>query len=127
LSQTRESGDRRASGRARSGSPEAIIAALRARIREVEREAAARELRRLPSVRRAAVLARELGLAMHLAAKDGQRALRHACADAYRPLARVLERQGIPFARFKLPRGRRPAEDGGITRPSRRSRPDSRR
>jgi hypothetical protein len=46
--------------------------------------------------------------ALEVAAEEGNNALRHALADARKPLAEFLEGQGLKLPKARVPRGRKP-------------------
>ena len=89
-------------------SPEEMIADLEAKIREVKQRAQAKELKQSPSMKAAMSTVRSLDKALDAAAEDGNNALRHALADARKPLAEFLEGQGLKLPKARAPRGRKP-------------------
>ena len=89
-------------------SPEEMIADLEAKIREVKNRAQAKELKQSPSVKEAMKVVRGVDKALKVAAEEGNNALRHALADARKPLAEFLEGQGLKLPKARVPRGRKP-------------------
>jgi len=89
-------------------SPEEMIADLEAKIREVKNRAQAKELKQSPSVKEAMKVVRGVDKALEVAAEEGNNALRHALADARKPLAEFLEGQGLKLPKARMPRGRKP-------------------
>ena len=89
-------------------SPEEMIADLEAKIREVKNRAQAKELKQSPSVKEAMKVIRGVDKALEVAAEEGNNAIRHALADARKPLAEFLEGQGLKLPKARVPRGRRP-------------------
>jgi hypothetical protein len=89
-------------------SPEEMIADLEAKIREVKNRAQAKELKQSPSVKEAMKVVRGVDKALEVAAEEGNNALRHALADARKPLAEFLEGQGLKLPKARVPRGRKP-------------------
>jgi hypothetical protein len=89
-------------------SPEEMIADLEAKIREVKNRAQAKELKQSPSVKEAMKVIRGVDKALEVAAEEGNNALRHALADARKPLAEFLEGQGLKLPKARVPRGRKP-------------------
>ncbi|MBL6720938.1 MAG: hypothetical protein ISQ08_05950 [Planctomycetes bacterium] len=85
-----------------------MIADLEAKIREVKNRAQAKELKQSPSVKEAMKVVRGVDKALEVAAEDGNNALRHALADARKPLAEFLEGQGLKLPKARVPRGRKP-------------------
>lgn len=89
-------------------SPEEMIADLEAKIREVKARAAAKELKASPSAKAARAAVKAIDKALDIAAEEGENHLRHALADARKPLAAHLEQQGIKLPKARVPRGRKP-------------------
>jgi len=89
-------------------SPEEMIADLEAKIREVKQRAQAKELKQSPSMKAAMSTVRSLDKSLEAAAEDGNNALRHALADARKPLVEFLEGQGLKLPKARVPRGRKP-------------------
>jgi hypothetical protein len=85
-----------------------MIADLEAKIREVKNRAQAKELKQSPSVKEAMKVIRGVDKALEVAAEEGNNALRHALADARKPLAEFLEGQGLKLPKARVPRGRKP-------------------
>lgn len=85
-----------------------MIADLEAKIREVKNRAQAKELKQSPSVKEAMKVVRGVDKALEVAAEEGNNALRHALADARKPLAEFLEGQGLKLPKARVPRGRKP-------------------
>lgn len=89
-------------------SPEEIIADLQRKIREVKERAAARELKRSDAVKAALAAVRAIDKGLEAAEAEDEKLLRHALADARRPLADHLGERGVKLPKPRLPRGRRP-------------------
>ena len=98
-------------------SPEEMIADLEAKIREVKQRAQAKELKQSPSMKAAMSTVRSLDKSLEAAAEDGNNALRHALADARKPLAEFLEGQGLKLPKARVPRGRVPPPSDPRRRP----------
>ena len=71
-------------------SPEELIADLQKQIEEVKARAASREVTRSASVKMTIGVVRSLDKALELAKEEDQTVLRHALADARKPLAGFL-------------------------------------
>ena len=78
-------------------SPEEMIADLEAKIREVKNRAQAKELKQSPSVKEAMKVIRGVDKALEVAAEEGNNAIRHALADARKPLAKQPSRNTSPM------------------------------
>ncbi len=57
-------------------------------------------------MKRTLTIVRSLNKALDEAAREKNTGLRHALADAHRPLAAVLESQGVKTPKARMPRGR---------------------
>ncbi len=104
---TKRAGESEAAGRARR-TPEQMISDLKQRIKEVEQKAAAKELKKSDSVRRTLSIVRGISKALDEATAEGNNTLRHALADAHKPLAQYLDTRGVKVPKPRLPRGRKP-------------------
>ena len=88
--------------------PEQIIEDLQRQIREVKDRAAARELKKSPAINASLAAVKALDKALDLAADEENGALRHALADARKPLGEHLMELGMKLPKPRLPKGRRP-------------------
>ena len=106
---------KKAGGRRRRRSPEQMIADLQRKIAEVERRKQARDMKQSPAVKKTLSAVRSIDQALDLAADDPTQdsVLRHALADARRPLATYFEDRGLKLPRARTPRGRRPKGGAG--------------
>lgn len=104
-------GKKKSSSRRKRRSPEEIIADLQEEIRRVRDRQVARELKKSPSHKLSMAAIRSIDRALESAGQEGNTSLRHALADARKPLAAYLEKQGVRLPRARLPRGRRPKDD----------------
>lgn len=89
-------------------SPDEIIADLKERIKEVERRASAEELKRSPAIKQALGVVRSIDKALDTAAEEGPGRLRHALADARKPLVEYFAAEGVKLPKARIPRGRKP-------------------
>jgi hypothetical protein len=89
-------------------SPEEMIADLQKQIEDVRQRAQAKELKQSPAMKRTITIMRSMNKAMDEAASEKNGGLRHALADAHKPLAAFLESQGMRPPKPRMPRGRRP-------------------
>lgn len=96
------------SARRKRRTPEERIADLQKEIEQVKARAAARASKQSPSVRMAVTIVRNLDKALELAKEEDQGVLRHALADARKPLAAFLTSKGIQLPKARGPRGRKP-------------------
>lgn len=97
-----------AGARRKRRSPEELIADLQRKIDEVQRRKAAREMKQSPAVKHGLGAVRAIDAALDLAAEEQNSHLRHALADARRPLVSFFENQGLKLPKARTPRGRRP-------------------
>lgn len=88
---------------------EQIIADLQAEIARVQAKAQAKQLKQSPAGKAAVVALRAIDKGLDSAAQENNSLLRHALADARKPLAAYLESQGMDLPKPRMPRGRRPA------------------
>ena len=103
MAKKKASGDRRT-----RRSPEQMIKDLQQQIEEVRSRATAKELKQSPSMKRTITIVRSLNKALEEASQEKNTSLRHALADAHKPLAVFLESQGVRTPKPRMPRGRRP-------------------
>ncbi|MEW6072644.1 MAG: hypothetical protein AB1726_08650 [Planctomycetota bacterium] len=89
-------------------SPEEIINDLQEEIRRVRARQTARELKRSPAHKAAIATIRAIDKALAFAAGENETALRHALADARKPLGAYLEEKGVRLPKANLPKGPRP-------------------
>ena len=90
--------------------PEEMIADLQKQIEEVKARAAARDMTRSPAVKMTLTVVKNLDKALELADEESESVLRHALADARKPLASFLGSKGIKLPKARVPRGRKPKE-----------------
>lgn len=102
----KESGERR-----RRRSDEELIADLQEKIRQVKTRAATREMKKSPAMKLAISALKSIDKGLEVAAEENQSHLRHALADARKPLAEYLATTGFAIPKANLPRGRRPKLD----------------
>ena len=102
------------SSRRKRRTPEEMIADLQLQIEEVKQRAAAREMTQSASVKMTVGIVRQLDKALDLALEEDQTVLRHALADARKPLASFLSAKGIKLPKARVPRGRKPKEYNDI-------------
>jgi len=89
-------------------SDEEIIQDLQSRIREVKERQSAKDMQKSPTMKASIAALRAVDRALEVAANHGETGLRHALADARKPLVEFLQRAGLRTPRANLPRGRRP-------------------
>ena len=94
--------------RRRRRGPEEMIADLQRQIEELKARAVARSLKTSAAVKHTMVAVRNIDKGLEEAAQEDNGALRHALADARRPLAEYLTSQGVRLPKARLPRGRKP-------------------
>ena len=94
--------------RRRRRSDEELIADLQDKIREVRTRAATREMKKSPAMKAAIAALKAIDKGLEAAATENQSRLRHALADARKPLVEHLQSTGFAIPRANLPRGRRP-------------------
>jgi len=92
-------------------SDEELIADLKDRIKELKDRQGSRELKKSAAYKASHSAVKYIDKALTAAAEEGQSALRHALADARRPIAAHLETQGMKLPKANLPRGRRPKDE----------------
>lgn len=108
------SNDNTSSSRRKRRSPEEMIADLQLQIEEVKQRATARQMTQSTSVKMTVTIVRQLDKALDLALEEDQTVLRHALADARKPLASFLSAKGIKLPKARVPRGRKPKEYNDI-------------
>ncbi|MEZ6005455.1 MAG: hypothetical protein R3F33_14870 [Planctomycetota bacterium] len=89
-------------------SPEEMIADLKQKIEEVERRAAAKQLKESNAIKHTLSAVRQIDKALEEAQEEGETLLRHALAEARGPLSEFLEGRGVKLPKARLPRGRKP-------------------
>ena len=89
---------------------EELIADLKDRIKELKDRQESRELKKSAAIKASVSAVKNIDKALDAAAEEGQSALRHALADARKPIAAFLEDMGMKLPKANLPRGRRPKE-----------------
>ena len=97
-----------AAKRRKRRSAEEMIADLHRQIEEVKARAVARSLKTSAAVKHTMVAVRNIDKGLEEAAQEDNSALRHALADARKPLANYLTGQGVRLPKARLPRGRKP-------------------
>jgi len=93
-------------------SSEQMIADLQARIQVIKSRASASELKKSPSVRATLTIVRQLDKTLDMANDEGNQ-VRHALAQARKPIADYLYAQGVRLPKPRLPRGRKPKSIAG--------------
>jgi hypothetical protein len=91
---------------------EQMIADLQARIQLIKSRASASELKKSPSVRATLTIVRQLDKTLDMANDEGNQ-VRHALAQARKPIADYLHAQGVRLPKPRLPRGRKPKSIAG--------------
>jgi hypothetical protein len=91
---------------------EQMIADLQARIQSIKSRASASELKKSPSVRATLTIVRQLDKTLDMANDEGNQ-VRHALAQARKPIADYLHAQGVRLPKPRLPRGRKPKSIAG--------------
>ena len=99
-----------ASKKRKRRSDEELINDLKARIKELKGRQEARRLKESPAMRSTLSAVRWLDKALDLAADESNTHLRHALADARKPLEEYLMSEGLRLPKARKPRGRRPAK-----------------
>ena len=97
-----------ATKRRKRRSPEEMIADLHRQIEEVKARAVAKSLKTSAAVKHTMVAVRNIDKGLEEAAEEDNKQLRHALADARKPLAAYLTNQGVRLPKARLPRGRKP-------------------
>ena len=92
-------------------SDEERITDLQDEIRLLKARAAAKALQSSPAIKSAIKTLKALDRALDLAAEEENSRLRHALADARKPLIECLEKEGLKIPKANLPRGRRPKDE----------------
>ena len=87
---------------------EELIADLKERIKDLRERQEARKLKESAAIRAATSAVRWLDKALDAAAEEDNSHLRHALADARKPLEAYLGTEGLKLPKARLPRGRRP-------------------
>ena len=91
-------------------SDEELIADLKERIKELKTRQDSKRLKESPAMRSTLSAVRWLDKALDLSAEEGNSHLRHALADARKPLEEHLMSEGVRLPKARKPRGRRPAK-----------------
>ncbi len=86
-----------------------LIADLQERIKDLKQRQEARSLKSSPAIKASVTAVRYLDKALSSAQDEENNHLRHALADARRPLDSYLSSIGLKLPKVALPRGRRPA------------------
>ena len=107
---TKKAGAGSARQRRKRRSPEQIIEDLQEEIRRVRERARQKELKNSPAMKAAAGAVKSIDKALDAAAEEGETSLRHILAEARKPLAAHLEKQGLRLPKANLPKGRKPRE-----------------
>lgn len=89
---------------------EELILDLKKKIKDLRVRQESRKLKEAPSIKSALTAVKWLDKALDAAAQEGDALLRHALADARKPLAAHLTKTGVRLPKARLPRGRRPRE-----------------
>ncbi|MFT7667545.1 MAG: hypothetical protein ACI8X5_000224 [Planctomycetota bacterium] len=85
-----------------------LIEDLQRQIEEAKERRSSKELLRTPEMKAAAKALYAIDCALQVTADQGATNLRHALADARKPLVAELSRNGFTAPKPRLPRGRRP-------------------
>lgn len=96
------------SARRRRRTPEELIQDLENKIRDVKNRQQAKELKGSPAVKRTLTIVKSIDKALDEAAEEGNNVIRHALADARKPLETYLSTKGIQLPKARVPRGRKP-------------------
>jgi len=91
-------------------SDEELINDLKTRIKELKDRQDSRRLKESASIRSALTAVRQIDKALELAAEESNSHLRHALADARKPLEDYLQSEGLKLPKARKPRGRRPTK-----------------
>ena len=94
--------------RRRRRSDEELITDLQEKIRQVKARAATREMKKSPAMKSAIAALKAIDRGLDVAADENQSHMRHALADARKPLIDYLSSTGFTIPKANLPRGRRP-------------------
>ncbi len=97
--------------RRKKRTPEEIISDLQEEIRRVRSRQKAKELKSSPAFKSAMAAIKSVDKALDAAAQENNTALRHALADARKPLGTYLETQGLRLPKANLPKGPRPRKN----------------
>ncbi|MFT4541247.1 MAG: hypothetical protein ACI841_001062 [Planctomycetota bacterium] len=89
-------------------SDEELIADLKTRIDELKARQESKKLIDSPAIKATMAAIKEIDKGLEAAAEEGDSHLRHALADARRPLSNHLSSHGVKLPKARLPRGRRP-------------------
>jgi hypothetical protein len=89
---------------------EELISDLKTKIRDLRVRQESRKLKESPSVKATLAAIKWLDKALEATASEGDAHLRHALADARKPLETHLTKTGVRLPKARLPRGRRPKE-----------------
>ncbi|MFT5050785.1 MAG: hypothetical protein ACI8QZ_002188 [Chlamydiales bacterium] len=91
-------------------SDEELINDLKGRIKELKDRQESRRLKESASIRSALTAVRHIDKSLDLAADENNSHLRHALADARKPLEEYLLSEGLKLPKARKPRGRRPSK-----------------
>lgn len=105
---TKEKASKEATKKRKRRSDEELIRDLQARLQEVKERQNSKQVLRSPAMKSAVKALNAIDRALDVAADQNETPLRHALADARRPLVAELERNGFKTPKAVLPRGRRP-------------------
>ena len=89
-------------------SDEELIGDLKQKIKELRNRQEAKRMKESPAVKASISAIKWMDKALEAAAEEGNTHLRHALADARRPLEAHLSSEGMRLPKANLPRGRRP-------------------
>ena len=93
-------------------SDDELIADLKSRIAEIKVRQETKKLNDSPAIKCSLSAIKEIDKGLEEAAREGDSHLRHALADARKPLAEYLKSCGVKLPKARLPRGRRPRPAG---------------
>jgi len=85
-----------------------LISDLKNRIQELRQRQEARELKKSPAIRSTLSAVRYIDKALESAAREEIALLRHALAEARKPLESFLKTRGVRLPKARVPRGRKP-------------------
>ncbi len=87
---------------------EQLITDLEVKIQMIKERAAARSVKKSPSMKYTVAAVRAIDKALESAATESNTTLRHSLADAREPLVAYLQLEGIKLPKVRRPKGPRP-------------------
>ena len=85
-----------------------LIHDLEAKIESIRQRAAARSVKKSPTMKHTVAAVRAIDKALESAATENNTTLRHSLADAREPLVAYLQLEGIKLPKTRRPKGPRP-------------------